>query len=301
MSAIAAAGSAEPVELAAAWPRYWARALDLFLWLALLAVAAGALVPQITELGGGLGQRVSDQILGLILMPFAMACDALTYCLFGNTPGKRLAGLRVCDAAGGKLPALRYLARNGGVWINGLALGVGIVALFTLVHQYRCVGSGALTSWDRRQESRVVRVRRGFWRTPATATIYLVLTVGCFALGHYLGNLSPQEQLEFVASAANPRKPTMVDDTVRIDRVYVAPGLVLEYDYTVLGMSAADAATFAEQLEKAGRADLVRQFCTDFTMVSDLNGRMRWRYADENGRLLHAIEVSKTDCPAPAR
>lgn len=296
--AVAAAGTAEPLELAAAWPRFWARSLDITLWIVPLAIAAAAFVPQLSELGGSLDERVNDQLFGLFLLPLALVCDALTYALFGNTPGKRLAGLRVCDAAGGKLPWGRHFARNAGVWLNGLGLGVGLVALFTLVHQYKRVRSGALTSWDQRQESRVARVRRGVWRTPATATIYVVLTVGCLGFGQYFASMTPQQQLEFMAAAASPGKPTMLDDTLRIDRVWVAPGLVLEYDYTVLGMSHADPAIFAERLDKDV---LVHQFCTELSVVSDLNGRARWHYADETGRLLHTIEVSKSDCPPAAR
>jgi len=298
--AVATADPAEPIELAGAWPRGWARSLDITLWIVPLAMAAGALVPQLSELGGSLGERVKDQIFGMILLPLALVCDALTYALFGNTPGKRLAGLRVCAAVGGKLPLARYLARSAGVWLNGLGLGLGIVGLFTLGHQYRRVRSGALTSWDRRQESRVFRARRGLWRIPVTATICVLLAGGCIAFGEYFANMTPQQKLELMAAAADPRKPTMLDDTVRIDRVWLAPGLVVEYDYTVLGMAAADATVFGERLEKNSRPELVRKFCTDFTVVSDQNGRIRWRYADETGRLLHAIEISKSDCPRAA-
>ncbi|HUL48270.1 MAG TPA: RDD family protein [Steroidobacteraceae bacterium] len=295
---MAAAGTETTVELARPWPRYWARSLDVTLWALLLALVGGALVPQLTDIGADLGERASDQILGIIVLPFAMAADALTYALFGNTPGKWLAGLAVRDAAGGRLARWRYLKRNAGVYVNGLALGVGLVALFTLSRQYRRVNSGELTSWDRWQESRVVRVHDGVWRTSLTAGLYLVLLAAGIGVSIYFGNLTPEDKLQLLASSASPGKPTMLDDTVRLDRVYVAPGLVLEFDYTVLGTSDADPAVFAERLDHSARADLVQQFCTDLTMVADMGGRARWRYADDTGRLLHAIEVSKKDCPA---
>ena len=288
-------GLEEP-ELAGPWPRYWARSLDVLLWAVPIALVGGALVPQLSDIGAALGERASDQILGIIVLPFAMAADALTYALFGNTPGKWLAGLAVRDTAGGRLGRQRYLKRNGAVYLNGLALGVGLVALFTLSRQYRRVNSGALTSWDRWQDSRVVRVRGGVWRTSLTAGLYLVLLAASIGAGMYFGNMTPQDKLQLIASAANPDRPTMLDDTVRLDRVYVAPGLVVEFDYTVLGTSEADPGVFAERLEQNARADLVRQFCTDLTMVADVGGSVRWHYADETGRLLHAIEVSKKDC-----
>lgn len=287
----------EPLELARPWPRYWARSLDLILWGLLLALVGGALAPQLLDIGAGLGERASDQILAIIVLPFAMAADALTFALFGNTPGKWLAGLAVRDPAGGRLARLSYLKRNAGVYVNGLGLGVGIVALFTAHRQYARVKSGALTSWDQWQDSRVVRVRGGTWRTFLTAGLYLALLGAGIGAGIYFATLSPQDKLQFIASSANPDKPTMLDDTVRLDRVYVAPGLVLEFDYTVLGTSKADAAVFAERLEQDSRADLVKQFCTDMSMVADVGGSVRWRYADETGRMLHAIDVSKKDCP----
>ena len=289
-------GALEPTELARPWPRYWARSLDVILWGLLLALLGGALVPQLSDIGADLGERASDQILGIIVLPFAMAADALTFALFGNTPGKWIAGLAVRDAAGGRLARGRYLKRTAGVYVNGLAVGVGIVALFTLSHQYHRVKNGALTSWDQRQDSRVVRVRGGAWRTFLTAGLYLALLSAGIGAGMYFANMSPQDKLQLIASSANPDKPTMLDDTVRLDRVYVAPGLVLEFDYTVLGTSKADAAVFAERLEQDSRADLVKQFCIDMSMVAEVGGSVRWRYADETGRLLHAIDVSKKDC-----
>jgi len=284
--------------LASAWSRYWARSLDVMLWMLLLVVLGGLLLPQLAEVGSGLDAPLSDQLFGMLLLPFAMAGDVLTYLLFGNTPGKWLAGLAVRNAAGARLAPLRYLRRNLAVYLHGLALGIGLVALFTLVHQHHRVRSGMLTSWDEREESRVVSVRGGAWRTSLTAVLYLVLTVGSIGIGLYLSSLTPEQQLQLMASSASPAKPTMVDENLRLDRIYVAPGRVLEYDYTLLGVSAADDPGFGARLQQTTRASLVQEFCTDLTIVADLGGSVRWRYADSSGQLLHAIEVSKKDCPA---
>jgi uncharacterized RDD family membrane protein YckC len=289
--------AAAPPALASAWARYWARSLDVLLWLLVLCVLFGMLAPRWLEPGVDLDARLTDQIVAIILLPFAMAGDALLYAGFGNTPGKWLAGLAVRDAHGGRLTPLRYLTRNARVYASGLAFGVCLVAFFVFIHQYRRVRGGRLTSWDEGLDARVFKVRGGILRTGIAAALYLTLSAGGIAVGQYFGNMTPEQQLQFLASGANPDSPTMIDEHLRLDRVYVAPGRVLEYDYTVLGVSADDPG-FGARLERAARPDLVREFCTELTMVADAGGSVRWRYADSGGQLLDAIEVSKQDCAA---
>jgi uncharacterized RDD family membrane protein YckC len=283
-----------PPPLAGPWPRYWARSLDLTLWIMLCAFLLGIFAPQLLDAAPA-DERVQEQLLGLILLPFALAGDALTYLLFGNTPGKWAAGLRVRDVADQKLKPLRYLARNSRVYLHGLALGLGLISIVTLIHQYRRVRSGALSSWDERLESRVQHVRGGMVRTGVTATVTLTLAIAGMALGKYVEHLSPEDSLQWVASVANRGAPRMLDEHTRLDRVSVGPGLVLQYDYTLLDQHAGEA---QETAFDAGalHEKVAKSVCEDLSFVFDQNGRVRFRYVDPDGKPLVDVEVSKADC-----
>jgi uncharacterized RDD family membrane protein YckC len=279
-------------QLARSWPRYWARSLDLTLWTLVCTAVLGVFAPQLLDAGDPAHERLQEQLLGLILLPFAMALDALTYLLCGNTPGKWAAGLRVRDEAGEKLKPLRYLARNARIYLNGLALGLGLIAIFTLIHQYRRVNSGALTSWDERLDSRVQHVRGGILRTSVTATVVLAVLVGTVGFGEYAKHMSPEDNLQWMAAMANRRAPSMLDEHTRLDRVSVAPGLVLQYDYTLLDENSQETQFDSEVL----RRQVAKSVCDDLSFVFDQNARVRFRYADRQGRPLAAVDVAKADC-----
>lgn len=249
----------------------------------------GAFVPQLLEDAGN--DRLHDQLLGLILLPFAMAGDALTYMLFGNTPGKWATGLRVRDVAGQKLKPLQYLARNARIYVHGLALGLGIFAIVTLMHQHRKVRSGALTSWDEKLDARVRRVRGGIVRTSVTATVVLVVFLGTVGLGEYARHMSPEENLQWIAAIANHGGPSMLDEHLRFDRVSVTPGLVLQYDYTLLDPNSQTTID-----TDALRRKVSRSVCDDILSGLDPNARVRFRYADRDGKPLAAVDISKADC-----
>jgi uncharacterized RDD family membrane protein YckC len=288
----------DSLPLATPWPRYWARALDLVLWTILLGILLGVFMPQILDTSDRADERLREQLLGVVLLPFAMAGDAVTYMLFGNTPGKWVAGLRVRDVSGQKLTPLRYLRRSSGVYLNGLALGLGLIAIFTLIHQYRRASSGALTSWDERNDSRVQHVRGGLLRTGVTAALVVTLAAGSTGLGEYLGTMSPEDQLRLIATVANQGTPTMIDTKTRLDRVSVVAGNVVQYDYTLLDVSAGETEGTALYPGSDGdtRREIAKQVCHDLSFVFDQDGHVRFRYADRQGKLLGAIDISRSDC-----
>jgi uncharacterized RDD family membrane protein YckC len=131
-------GDAVPTILARPWPRYWARMLDVFLFLLLVAIPVAALFPvfyaNVTHVADG-------QLLYLLGLPFAMVLDAIVYLLCGNTPGKWLGGIRVLDVNGRKVGFTQYLKRDFMVYFLALGFGIGLVALFTLISSHKKSGS----------------------------------------------------------------------------------------------------------------------------------------------------------------
>jgi hypothetical protein len=168
--------------------------LDVALWIAVLAFALGCCAPNLLNLGNN--EKANDQIMEIILLPFAMILDALIYTAFGNTPGKWLSGIAVRNSSGGTLSLAKYLGRNFGVYFSGLAIGIPIVPLFTLLANHRKVKAGHQTSWDEYKDFGVYRVRGSTLRTTLTAFTYLLLVISFVALGEVANNTSDQQLAE---------------------------------------------------------------------------------------------------------
>jgi len=298
-SSVSASAPSAPaaVILATPWPRYWARSLDTLLGCAPIAFAAGWLAPGLLDFGDAFPGRTGDQIFWMILLPFAMVTDALIYAGFGNTLGKWLAGIKVRNIAGSKLSFAQYLRRNFHLWFSGLALGIGIIALFTFISNHRRVKTGHLTSWDHAVESRVLRVRGGIGRTTVTACFYVVLIGSLAALG-FSASKTPERQLQDIAATVTPE---MVDKDTRLDGASAGPGRVLNYNYTLIFVSADDLnlATVNSNLQGSLRQELVQTFCNSWAArgLRALDLTIRYRYFDKNGQLIGTIETSKRDCP----
>ena len=134
--------------LAARWPRFFARILDiwwevLFVAFALIKIGrySGFVMPSKDPEG-------ANMLFGLICLPLALIVDASVYRLFENTPGKALLGLKVSTFDGGALNFGQYLARNFSMWVKGLAFGIPLFNLFTMHDQYSRLGKGKQASYD---------------------------------------------------------------------------------------------------------------------------------------------------------
>lgn len=305
ISASAISAPAPPVErqvleLAGAWPRYWARMLDVLLWCAVCAILLGFFAPSLFNVLVGLPEQSNNQLLGLFILPIAMLADALCYGVFAATPGKWLCGIRVEDLDAQRIPFTIYLRRNFGVYFYGLAMGIGIVALFTLARNYNKVKSGRLTSWDENTTLRVNRAHGGALRTTVTAVLYFAVFFGLVAVGEVYGNKTPEQQLEEAAALANKGSPKMVDEATRLDSISTAPGRVVQYNYTLIGVSGNEVELAAVNLELQAnvRPRVVSNFCksADMKFVRDRDGSVRHRYLDKNGELVATFEASKSDC-----
>lgn len=138
--------------LAARWPRFFARILDiwwevLFVAFALIKIGrySGFVMPSKDPEG-------ANMLFGLICLPLALIMDASVYRLFENTPGKAWLGLKTSTIDGRALSFGQYLARNFSVWVKGLAFGIPLFNLFTLHDQYSRLGKGKQASYDEQSE-----------------------------------------------------------------------------------------------------------------------------------------------------
>ena len=172
-----------PENVARPWPRYWARMLDILIWVCALEVAVGALFPSATMPGGIFSNEIGERLLGWMVIPFAMVLDGLVYAAAGNTPGKWIAGIRVLDLAGRRIPFVSYLARNFGVYWSGLGTGFPLISLFTLISSHSRASEGKQMSWDSSRETRCFEISSAVWRVWLVAVIYIGMTAGLVLLG----------------------------------------------------------------------------------------------------------------------
>lgn len=245
--------------LARPWPRYWAKSLDLIL-------IGGALfgVLGLAGLVTAADPRM-DRLLGLLAIPVVLALEAIILALTGQTPGKALAGIRVIRAAGGK-PALgTALLRALRLWLFGLALGLPLLSLGTLIYNFVKLRKGRLTSWDAREETRVIATASSLKRTIVTAIVALALMAGLIVLSlpdarevgasdvAVVDSTAPAEQFAATLAELNRGLPRQIDETTRLDRVRLE-GDIVYFDQVLVDaagkvLAQADAAELAPNIK----------------------------------------------------
>jgi GYF domain 2/RDD family len=291
------------------WRRYWARSLDITLGLFLAAVLISAVQPGlIARLSTMPGQK---WVLVLVLLPPALLIDTLMYWALGNTAGKAIAGIKALEAHGRRrLSAAAYLGRNFGLYVCGLALGLPLISLITLLWSYRRAGGAAGVIWDRFSRSRVYALSGAQLRTGLAAGVYLLALMGLFALGlhaqhgsKYSVTRAPapvlRQELTQAANGVNANSPRMIDHITRLDGASVGPGPLFTYDYTLTNLSVRllSSATLA-RLQRRLSAHVRQAVCRAGALAPILRAgtTVRFRYRDRDGRDLVQVSVTEADC-----
>lgn len=156
---IEAAAEGEPAvagshaEGAHPWRRYFARMLDnmvnTFTFFIVLMVALAFTRPELfNALVTWLESihRIADLMLTIFI---GTVVNAVLLAATGSTLGKWIFGIRVREADGRRIGFARAIEREARVWMRGLAFGIPIVSLFTLVRAYNQVNDFKQTAWDK--------------------------------------------------------------------------------------------------------------------------------------------------------
>jgi hypothetical protein len=248
----------------------------------------------------------------LLMLPVALALDSVMYRTLGNTPGSALAGIKVLQEGGCRpLRAAAHLGRNFGVYVFGLAFGVPLVSLFTLIYGYRRAAAGEVSVWDRLSGSRVYVLSGAEGRTWLTAGIYLAGLTALIALGmHQRTNETPytaagtpapilRQELAQAANRVNASSPRMIDGATRIDGAHAGPGSLFTYEYTLTNISTR---LLSPQKLEALRwrltADVRQAICGGSGLRPILRTGVitRIHYRDRDGQNLLMVHVSSADC-----
>ncbi|MGI9384952.1 MAG: RDD family protein [Methyloligellaceae bacterium] len=133
------------------WSRYFARQFDLTVLAFIIVFAIEIYLPELSMDAFLLYAKANQSVTGLGIVASAFALNALVLTVFGNSPGKALFGLQAVpyDGTGG-FGLAGNVAREFRVWFFGFGIGIPIVALFTMLRNYREVGAGRPAAYDRR-------------------------------------------------------------------------------------------------------------------------------------------------------
>jgi len=178
--AIAEAG-AVPADQVRPWVRYWARMIDLYLFVFTLGMLVELKNPGLLD---SPGSEQGITLLGLLGWVFTEAGLLST---FGTTPGKALLNIRLVPPSleGDRAPYATALTRSLRVWWRGLGAGIPLVTLVTLLVAHRKLRRNGASSWDIDGGWRTVHRPVGFVRAAAACLILL----GMFALALYGGSV----------------------------------------------------------------------------------------------------------------
>jgi len=130
------------------WRRYFARMLDIWIVGISTGFMLGIFAPIFLE-------ETPELALTIIIMVLMLPYDAILLSSCKTTFGKWCLGISVTDAKNLPLNFEKASTRSLLVLWRGLGLGIPLVSLFTLIHQYGVLTKKGTTSWDEELECEV--------------------------------------------------------------------------------------------------------------------------------------------------
>ena len=170
------------IDLAKPWPRYWARMFDVMLFFSLVGLVFGLVMVFMWQEWGQIVLG-NEFLVNWLCLPGALVVEAICYQLFGNTPGKLIAGIKVRSIRNERVDFQTSLGRNFRMWFFGLGLTIPLISLITLVYSYRSLSKANVLSWDQRTDTRCFDVSGSGWRTTVTFISLIALMIGVSWVG----------------------------------------------------------------------------------------------------------------------
>lgn len=167
-----------PLAPATPWRRFFGRMLDVQIWGGVFTAVTMLVWPDWFEPGGAFSGRLRILMFNWGSLPILIIIDAGAYAAFGNTPGKWIAGVRVRELSGGRVPFLTYLRRNFRMYWSGLGTAFPLISLFTLAASHEQASRGELLSWDAVTGTRSFAFSSGRVRLWVAGTLYSLIAIG---------------------------------------------------------------------------------------------------------------------------
>lgn len=263
------------------WSRFLARQLDIAILAILVGVGIELTLPELSMEAYRVFYGLNRTVANLVILAGAFVANALVLTIFGNSPGKAMFGLRAVPMAGaGRFGLSGNLKRECRVWLFGVAVGIPIVALFTMYWNYREVRAGRPAIYDRkfaRIEARPIGDARR-----AVAMISAVgLLVGALALAFW--ELQYEQRVAAPETWTNP----ISGRSTTLPGGWIAEPLTGDDGFEVLGFSAADSSKMVFLAADDASIDLwtldqyAQSIERSFADSVTLSGR--WRQVEING------------------
>lgn len=164
-----APGDPDLVGVVRPWVRYWARTFDMMFLLLVIAFLLGIVAPK------ALDDEVFSNLFGFVCTAAWVLIEPLYVVNWGTTPGKWLFRTRIVTVDGRRPTYEDALMRSFRVWWRGLAVGVPLVSLATLIIAHGKLTTNGVTSWDRQGGFDVVHKRLGPGRLVAIACVTMAI------------------------------------------------------------------------------------------------------------------------------
>lgn len=290
--------------LAGAWPRLWARLIDMWVLGTVMGLLIAFLLPE------QVASIENDALLGLMILPFALALEAFVYAGLGTTLGKAVVGIDLATIRGDRAPFSTLVRRQAYVWIYGLALGIPLFAIFTYIGNAKKLAAHKLTQWDEELFTRVTGAPSPV-RVTIAAIMWLAFAFGVTAWGaiaeeqarpldEYSSTDTIAEKLEAFAAAGRTQTPQTLDDETRMDTI-TADGRQLTYHYTLTSLDNSplsfDAAS-SELRSILDKGTARSWYCDDPDKLGLRNASVavRHAYASRTGKPLGEVVYKPGDC-----
>src|SRR3989338_3025636 len=155
------------------WIRYWARHIDLSIFMPVTVLIFYIFAPRLIILAKG------SAILGLAYLSLITSTllEAILLSSWGTTPGKWLLKITVRGKEGKKLKFSSAMSRSFNVLLSGVGLSIPLVALFTTLFAYKRLSTKGITAWDQRGGFVVSHKKIG-----VTRKVIAILLVGAIAV-----------------------------------------------------------------------------------------------------------------------
>ena len=155
------------------WTRYFARLLDIYLFMLIVFLFLWVTFPQLAQ---SLSSKncFAQWMIFLLLWVFV---ETMMLWIFGTTPGKKLLSIHIKKSDNSKINFTDALRRSIGVWGSGMAIGLPIINLATLCASYHALSRNGIASWDKRNNLTVTQGKFGVIKVSIAILIFLVVGI----------------------------------------------------------------------------------------------------------------------------